>query len=73
MATEVRRVDADPLLAVLTAVRDTARVARDTDTDMRKDFIALGRRAHAALRWLEFDEAGLLELAGHQLDIVYDR
>jgi hypothetical protein len=57
------------LVAVLRDLRDLGRARRDLGID--EDVVALGRRAHAALMFLESDSAGDLEAAQGWLDVVY--
>lgn len=67
----MNEIDSRPLLAVLTEVRDLGRCRRDAKTD--PEMVALGRRAHAAMMWLEADKAGDLDAAKSWLDTAYGR
>ncbi len=63
--------DSRPLITVLTDVRDLGRSRRDQKSDPQ--MVALAKRAHAALMWLEADRAGELDVAQRWLDTVYGR
>lgn len=64
-------IDSRPLIAVLTEVRDLGRRRRDEKVD--PEMVALAKRAHAAMMWLEADIAGDLEAAQRWLDTAQKR
>lgn len=67
-------MDRAPLVVVLAAVRNAARDFRDGEgEDPGAQLVALGRRAHAALMWLDADEAGDIDTASRLLDIAFGR
>lgn len=72
MSVQVSQMDAKPLLHVLRALRDHGRdVKAGEATANTAQLLALAESAHAALNWLEADQAGELEKAARWLELVW--
>ena len=71
MAERLDSHDVKPFVAVLTAVRDAGRAARDRGEI--SELVDLGYRSHAVLKWMEADEAQDFVAAERWLAVAYGR